>query len=62
MKKSVSIVITVYNRENYLAAAIKSVLAQTWSDLELLIWDDGSTDRSVEIASSMPSKINASES
>lgn len=51
MKKSVSIVITVYNRENYLAAAIKSVLAQTWSDLELLIWDDGSTDRSVEIAS-----------
>ncbi|WP_265278280.1 glycosyltransferase [Nostoc sp. KVJ3] len=51
MKISVSIVITVYNRENYLAAAIKSVLAQTWSDLELLIWDDGSTDRSVEIAS-----------
>ncbi|WP_265278362.1 glycosyltransferase [Nostoc sp. KVJ3] len=26
-------------------------MAQTWSDLELLIWDDGSTDRSVEIAS-----------
>ncbi|MBN3925619.1 glycosyltransferase [Nostoc sp. NMS4] len=51
IKKSVSIVITVYNRENYLAAAIKSVLAQTWSDFELLIWDDGSTDRSVEIAS-----------
>jgi glycosyltransferase involved in cell wall biosynthesis len=50
MKISVSIVITVYNRENYLAAAIKSVLAQTWSDFELLIWDDGSTDGSVEIA------------
>ncbi|MHC5821913.1 MAG: glycosyltransferase family 2 protein, partial [Nostoc sp.] len=50
MKKTISIVITVYNRENYLAAAIKSVLDQTWSDLELLIWDDGSTDRSVEIA------------
>ncbi len=46
----VSLVITVYNREQYLGAAIESVLAQTYSDFELIVWDDGSTDRSLEIA------------
>jgi filamentous hemagglutinin family protein len=46
----ISLVITVYNRERYLGAAIESVLAQTRGDWELLVWDDGSTDCSVEIA------------
>ena len=45
-----SLVITVYNREHYLRTAIESVLRQTKGDFELLVWDDGSTDRSVEIA------------
>ena len=45
-----SLVMTVYNRELYLRTAIESVLRQTKSDFELLVWDDGSTDRSVEIA------------
>lgn len=53
---TISIVITVYNRERYLAAAIESVLKQTYTDFELLIWDDGSTDRSVEIASRYAAK------
>lgn len=52
MTVAISIVITVYNRERYLSKAIESVLAQTRKDFELLIWDDGSTDRSVEIARS----------
>ena len=47
----ISLAITVYNRERYLAAAIESVLKQTHTNFELLILDDGSTDRSVEIAS-----------
>ncbi|WP_427162048.1 CHAT domain-containing protein [Aliinostoc sp. HNIBRCY26] len=50
MNPVISIVIPVYNREHYLGAAIASVLAQTRSDLELLIWDDGSTDNSLAIA------------
>ena len=50
MTAPISIVITTYNRERFLSAAIESVLAQTKQDFELLIWDDGSTDRSVEIA------------
>nr|WP_242067171.1 glycosyltransferase [Leptolyngbya sp. FACHB-711] len=48
----VSVVMTVYNRELYLAKAIESVLSQTRKDFELLVWDDGSTDRSITIAQS----------
>ena len=50
MTPLVSLVMTVYNREAYLADAIESVLTQTEPNFELLIWDDGSTDDSVEIA------------
>ena len=46
----VSVVIPVYNREAYLGAAIESVLAQTYRDFELLVIDDGSADRSREVA------------
>lgn len=46
----ISLIIAVYNREKYLASAIESILAQSYPDFELLIWDDGSTDGSVEIA------------
>lgn len=47
----VSIIITVYNRASYLSATIESILAQTHTDFELIIWDDGSTDESMAIAS-----------
>ena len=50
MSAVVSIIIVNYNREKHINAAIESVLSQTDRELELLIWDDGSTDRSVEIA------------
>src|SRR6185369_3616134 len=39
----------VYNTERYLAAALKSVLAQSFTDFEFIILDDGSTDSSVHI-------------
>jgi glycosyltransferase involved in cell wall biosynthesis len=44
-----SIVTTVYNRRKYLPQAIESILSQTCHDLELILWDDGSTDQSLEI-------------
>ncbi|WP_062296496.1 glycosyltransferase [Nostoc piscinale] len=50
MQPVISIIITVYNRANYLKLAIESVLSQTRPDFELLIWDDGSTDNSLAIA------------
>ena len=46
----ISVLITVYNRERYLAASVCSVLTQTMQDFEVVIVDDGSTDGSVEIA------------
>jgi glycosyltransferase involved in cell wall biosynthesis len=44
-----SVLLNNYNYARYLGAAIESVLAQTFPDLELLIVDDGSTDASREI-------------
>lgn len=48
----VSVILTSYNHEKYIAAAIESVLNQTLADFELLIFDDGSTDNSHEIIKS----------
>lgn len=45
----VSIGLPVYNGENFVADAIASVLAQSFSDWELIISDNASTDRTVEI-------------
>lgn len=46
----VSVIMAVYNEEAFLAEAIESVLAQDFTDFEVIVSDDGSTDRTVEIA------------
>jgi len=47
-----TVIMPAYNAERYLAEAIESVLGQTWKDFELIILDDGSRDRTLEIAQS----------
>ncbi len=46
---AVSVLLPVYNGERYLRDAIGSVLSQTYTQFELLLLDDGSIDRSLEI-------------
>ena len=46
----VSVIMPVYNTEKYLGKAIESVLSQTYTDYELLLIDDKSTDNSKEIS------------
>lgn len=45
----VSVVMSVYNAEKYLDAAIRSILEQTYNNFEFIIINDGSNDRSLEI-------------
>src|SRR3954452_11951093 len=46
----VSVLLTAYNRERYIRAAIESVLAQTFTDFELIVSDDRSHDATVTAA------------
>lgn len=50
---SISIAIPFFNAEKYLPDAIRSVFCQTFENWELILVDDGSTDRSLEIALSV---------
>ncbi|MDU2552528.1 MAG: glycosyltransferase family 2 protein, partial [Staphylococcus epidermidis] len=45
----ISIIVPVYNVENYLKKCVESILSQTFTDFELLLVDDGSTDSSGEM-------------
>lgn len=44
-----SVVVPIYNSENYIHKCVQSVLSQTFQDFELILVDDGSTDRSPQI-------------
>ncbi len=46
-----SVVIPLYNKENEVKNAINSVLSQTFSDMELLVVNDGATDKSMDVVS-----------
>ncbi|ASB50958.1 glycosyltransferase family 2 protein [Alkalitalea saponilacus] len=54
----ISVLMTVYNREKYISEAIESVISSTYQNWELIIVDDQSKDRSVEIARSYEAKDN----
>jgi len=56
MKPLVSILIPIYNAENYLQETINSALNQTWQKIEIILVDDGSMDNSLAIAKTYESK------
>lgn len=55
-KPLVSVFITVYNAEKYISEALESILMQTYSNLEIIVVNDGSTDNSLEIINSYEDK------
>lgn len=55
MTPLVSIIVNCYNQARYLERSVKSVLAQTFTDLECIIVDDGSTDNTRQVAESLMS-------
>lgn len=59
MDRKVSVIITVWNGENYLKEAIESALDQDYAEKEVIVVNDGSTDRSAEIIAQFGSKIRS---
>ena len=56
-KPLVTIIIPVYNGENYLEEAINSALEQTYNNIEIIVVNDGSTDKTDEICRKYQNKI-----
>ena len=56
MKPLVSILIPAYNAEKFIADAIRSAIGQTWQRKEIIVVDDGSRDRTAEMARRFASK------
>ena len=52
----ISVLMNCYNAEKYLQEAIESILAQTYTNWEIIFWDNQSTDRSAQIVLSYTDK------
>jgi glycosyltransferase involved in cell wall biosynthesis len=53
----ISIIIPIFNEEKYLGSCLKSLEEQTYKNLEIIVVDDGSTDKSLKIAKKFDVKI-----
>ncbi len=57
MRPLISILIPCYNAERWIAQAIESALTQTWQEKEVIVVDDGSTDRSLDVIRQFDGRI-----
>lgn len=57
MRPLVSVIIPVFNGEQFLAEAVESVLAQQYAPIEIIIVDDGSTDGTAAVVKSFPETV-----
>lgn len=57
-KKSISVIVPVYNAEKYLAETVKCILNQTYKNYELLLIDDGSSDSSPSLCDGFANEDN----
>lgn len=58
MSEKISVLIPMFNREQFIEEAINSISNQTYKDLEILVYDDGSDDKSIEIIEKLMKKDN----
>ena len=58
MTPKVSIIVPVYNVEKYLSQCLDSLTNQTFQDIEIICFNDASTDNSLEILKNYASKDN----
>ena len=49
MKDLISVIVPIYNVEKYVAKCIESIINKTYANLEIILVDNGSTDRSGKI-------------
>ncbi|MHC4171646.1 MAG: glycosyltransferase [Planctomycetota bacterium] len=56
MKPRLSVIIASYNHQDYIAETLKSLEQQTFQDFEIIVVDDGSTDKTVEVVKNFPSR------
>ena len=54
----ISCIVPVFNGERFLAQALESILSQTYRPLEIIVTDDGSTDRSVDVVARYGSSVH----
>jgi glycosyltransferase involved in cell wall biosynthesis len=57
MQTKVSVVVTCYNKEDYMKDMLDSVIAQSWDNIELILVNDGSTDKTREIITGCTQRI-----
>ena len=53
----ISIIVPVYNIENYIERCIDSIIGQTYDNLEVILVDDGSTDKSGLVCDEYAQKV-----
>ena len=57
-KAKLSVIVPVYNVEKYIHRCIDSIISQTYADMEIILVDDGSTDKSGKICEEYKQKDN----
>ena len=56
MKDLISVVVNVFNGEKYIKKCLDSIINQTYKNIEILIVNDGSTDKTLEVCKSIKDK------
>lgn len=54
--EKISVLIPTYNREKFIASSLESIQRQTYRDLDIIVYDDGSTDQTIQIVKERQTK------